>query len=83
MSRLKPDLEDDVPLTPRQLELVTWLLGGETLEGASKRMYCSYSTVRQLSEQARERLEVDSLPQLTARAVELGLAAVWDGLGRK
>jgi PAS domain S-box-containing protein len=63
----------EVPLTPRQLEVLTLLAGGCSTETIAKRLHISKETVRNHVRHILRALGVHSRIQAVARARELGI----------
>ena len=57
---------EETRLTPRQREVLRWLVAGKTLDDIAAIMDISHSTVRFHLSSAREKLGGDTLPQLVA-----------------
>jgi two-component system, NarL family, invasion response regulator UvrY len=71
VARVPPRLRSLADLTPRELDALTLLAKGETYSHIAEELHISYKTVVNISVQLKKKLDVNTLPALVRRAVQL------------
>ena len=71
VARLPPRSRSLADLTPRELDALTLLAKGETYNRIAEELHISYKTVVNISVQLKKKLDVNTLPALVQRAVQL------------
>ena len=71
VARTAPQSRSLVDLTSRELDVLTLLAKGKTYRDIAQELKVSYKTVVNISLQLKKKLNVDNLPALVQRAVQL------------
>jgi two-component system invasion response regulator UvrY len=71
VARVPPRSRSLADLTPRELDALTLLAKGETYSHIAEELHISYKTVVNISVQLKKKLDVNTLPALVRRAVQL------------
>jgi two-component system, NarL family, invasion response regulator UvrY len=71
VARTAPRSRSLADLTSRELDVLTWLAKGKTYRDIAQELNVSYKTVVNVSLQLKKKLNVDNLPALVQRAVQL------------
>lgn len=66
-------IDPNTTITPRQLELIALYASGYTLEQIGQMKFMSYSSVKQILAEAKDRVMAKSLTHLCSICVEHGL----------
>lgn len=73
VSETPPDRPTDAGLTPREVELTSWLAHGLTNQQIARRMHLSEGSVKQYLTRISGKLGVVSRTQVLIRAIQLGI----------
>ena len=71
VARLPPRSRSLADLTPRELDALTLLAKGKAYNRIAEELHISYKTVVNISVQLKKKLDVNTLPALVQRAVQL------------